>query len=300
LDYFRDGLAAQVTHFHPNGNIRATGFYLDRLRDSTWEIFNTEGILIERVNYFENMRHGLSEMFDRNGNLTRSAEYYRNQLNGRWWERTANGGEQWTTYRQNLSHGLYEAIYADGTISISGHNEMGLKEGNWYFYHESALLDRIMVFRNNILQRRLVAINVNGKDILINTDSVAFMHTNGTIVEIKMIDNIIYRPAQTFAQLTRSIGTDDFFLATERLLAPFIMVDSLVMVEDEELDFSARLRAATHFEIDEELTLAEQKRAQQRALLILRIPPPYDVYVDGDIIGLIQGLTSSQRITEER
>ena len=296
LDYFRDGFAAKVTHFHPNGNIRATGFYLDRIRDSAWQIYDTDGRLVERLNYLDGMRHGLAILYDKNGSPIDSMEWYRDLRNGRWWQKTANGGEQRTTYKLNLSHGIYEAFFADGNLSIQGYYEEGLKEGTWYFYHDNRLLDRVIQFKNNLILKKQVAINVNGNDILIDSDSVAFTHTNGRIVEIKMIDNTIYRPSQTFEQLVKSFDLDDFFLATPQFLAPFRLFDSLVMQDDEE-DQTIQTLHAINPDFAEGIEEAE-RRSKQKALLILKIPTPYEIYVDGEVIGLLQNIANSTPIIE--
>jgi len=293
LDYFREGHAAKVTHFHPNGRVRATGFFLERQRDSVWEIFDTVGRIIERINYRDGMRHGLSELFDRDGELIESTEWYRNLRNGRWWQRTERG-EQWTTYRNNLSHGLYEARFTNGNLFIQGHNEYGLREGTWFFYHQTGLLDRVMLFENHRLIRKQIAIHVRGEDILIDADSVGYMHTNGRIVEIKMLDGTLHRPAQTFEQLVRSFDTENFFLATPQFLAPFRLFDSLIMQANDDQNF-----AQTDFTSDPIFARRPTERTpqeEQRALLILRIPTPYDVYVDGDVIQLLRSVTDNSPV----
>lgn len=296
--YSRDGHVAEVMHFHPNGRIRATGFHLERLRDSTWEIFDTAGRLIERLNFLDGMRHGLSELFDRDGELVESTEWYRNLRNGRWWQRTERG-EQWTTYRMNLSHGVYEAFFANGKPFIRGYHEYGLREGTWLFYHETGLLDRVMEFENHRLIRKLIAIHVRGEDILIDADSVGYMHTNGRIVEIKMLDGTLYRPEQTFEQLVRSFDTENFFLATPQFLAPFRLFDSLIMQTDDCDEYPTQ----SDFTSDPILvrrTTEQVPVEEQRALLILAIPTPYDVFVDGDVIQLLQSATDNNPVVPAR
>jgi antitoxin component YwqK of YwqJK toxin-antitoxin module len=295
LEYFRDGYAAKVTHFHPNGTIRATGFFLDRIRDSTWQIYDTEGRLVERLIFLDGMRHGLAVLYDKSGSPIDSTEWYRDLRNGRWWQRTERG-EQWTMYRNNLSHGIYEASFRNGNPFIRGFYENGLKEKTWYFYHENGLLDRVMQFKNNRLLKKQIAINVAGQDILIDSDSVAYMHTNGRIVMIEMMDGTSYRPRQTFDQLVQSFELDDFFLATPQFLAPFRLFDSLIMQEDEGEE-NAQMFRASNSEMAEEFEQAE-RLSRQKALLVLKIPTPYEVYVDGNVIGLLQSSTNQQGIIE--
>ena len=288
LDYFRDGYAAQATHFHPNGNIRATGFYLDQERDSAWEIFDMQGRLLKRENYSQGMLHGLEELFDSQGDLVESTEWYRNLRNGRWWRKN-DRGTQWTTYQLNMAHGVFEAHYPDETLRIRGFYEEGQREGIWYFYHDNGLLDRLMHFERSFLVKRQVAINVSGEDILISSDSVAYIHTNGRITEIKMLDGTTHRPSQTFDQLVISFDTEEFFLATPRFFASLRMFDSMVMLPDAEEDHLDLL-------LDEE---EDRLKRRQRALLILKIPTPYEVIMDGEAIGKLQILTNFDPIIEE-
>jgi len=284
LDYFRDGYAAKVTHFRPNGTIRAVGFYLDQLRDSTWQLYDTVGRLIKRENYLKGMLHGLSEAFDEDGNCVESTEWYRNLRNGRWWQKTEKGTQS-TTYKLNLSHGVYEAYYANEKPYIKGQYEEGLHEGTWYFYHDDGLLDRVQEFKQGRLMKKRVAISVGGKDILLNADSLLYMHTNGRMVEIKMRDGTAYRPVQTFDKLVQSFDTDDFFLANPQFFVPRKMYDSMTILPDEE-DLS---------KLEDET----ERRSKQRALLKLKVPTPYDVFIDGEVIALLQSLTNSNPVIEE-
>jgi len=285
LDYFRDGYAAKVTHFHPNGKLRATGFYLEQLRDSVWQIYDTTERLIKREHYLNGMLHGLSEQFDKEGHCIETQEWYRDLRNGLWWQKTEQG-TQLTTYKLNLSHGVYEAHYANEKLSIKGQYEEGLREGTWYFYHDDGLLDRVIQFKHNQLVRKQVAINVKGNDILIDADSLAYMHTNGKIVELKMLNGTVYRPSQKFDKLVKSFDTDNFFLANPQFFTAFSLYDSMVIQPNDKDDFS---------EEDDEA----ERRKKQKALLKLKIPTPYDVFIDGEVIGLLQSATNTNPIEED-
>ncbi|MDR1951766.1 MAG: hypothetical protein LBP96_06025 [Bacteroidales bacterium] len=291
LDYFRDGYAAKVTHFHPsNGKIRATGFFLERERDSTWEMFDTEGRLMKRENYKDGMLHGLAETFDREGNCIDSTEWYRDLRNGYWWRKDEDG-TQWTTYKLNLSHGVYEAYYENENPRIKGVYEEGLKEKTWYLYHGDGLLDRVMQYKNNRLIRKQVAVTVGGKDILLDSDSVAYMHTNGRIAEVKMLDGTTHRPVQSFDNLVKSFDVDDFFLANPRFFVQYRMFDSFVLdAEDEK-----KLNAEPLLDEDDET----ERRKSIKGLMKLKIPAPYDIVVDGETILLFRNTVSAQPVPKQ-
>jgi antitoxin component YwqK of YwqJK toxin-antitoxin module len=286
-DFFRDGFATKTTHYYTNGKVKATGFYLDKLRDSAWQYYDTLGRMVKTEEYLNGMLHGLAETFDKNGNCIETQEWYRGLRNGYWWQ-WEETGTQSVTYKLNKSEGIYIASYTNGKPYIKGIYEAGLKEKSWFFYYDDGTLDRIMHFKNNQLIQKQVAIHVDGRDILLNTDSVAYLHTNGKIVEIKMLDGITYRPTQSFDKLVKAFDTDYFFLANPKFMAAYTQYDSLEMLPDEEPTQVSLL--------DEEAELA---RKSKRALLKLKIPTPYDVIVNGETIGLLQNITSSKPIDPE-
>jgi antitoxin component YwqK of YwqJK toxin-antitoxin module len=291
VDYFRDGYAAKATHFYPNGNLKAIGFYLDENRDSTWEFYNRDGRLLKRENYQYGRLHGLAETFDKDGNCVDSTEWFRSLRNGRWWHKTQDGGTQSTTYKLNHSHGVYERYFANGNLYIKGLYEEGSREGAWYYYHDNGLLDRVMQFKHGLLVKKQVAIKVAGKDILLDSDSVAYMYTNGRITEIKMLNGTTYRPVQTFDQLVKSFDTDEFFLADPRFFVPFRLFDSFVIEPEDERKLNAEPLA------DE--TAEAERRRSIKGLLRLKIPMPYDVVVDGEVILMLREVTSSKPVIEQ-
>jgi hypothetical protein len=139
--------------------------------------------------------------------------------------------------------------------------------------------------------KKQVAINVGGKDILLDSDSVGYMHTTGRIAEIKMLDGTTYRPIQTFDQLVKSFDTDNFFLANSRFFASIKMFDSFVIEPEDERILNVEPLA-------DEVAEAERRRSV-KGLLRLKIPMPYDVVVDGEVILLLRNITNSKPVIEQ-
>jgi hypothetical protein len=179
---------------------------------------------------------------------------------------------------------------------MRGQYEEGLHEGLWYFYHDDGTLDRLQEFSRGRLVKKRVAINVSGEDILLNTDSIAYMHTNGRIVEIKMIDGeTTYRPSQNFDRLLPSIGTDHFFLATPRFLASFAAYESMELLPLDE-DEIAEIRN----KMDDDHTGRWTDRPPQKAVLNLKIPTPYPVIIDDEVIGLLRSVTNPNTLPPQQ
>lgn len=287
-DFFRESFATQTTYFYPNGKIRAIGFYLDKLKDSTWKYYDTIGRILKTEHYLNGMLHGLTEVYDHEGNCIESQEWYRNQRNGIWWEKT-DKGTQSVNYKFNYSHGPYNAYYPNNKPAVKGFFEDGEKEKKWYFYHQDSLLDRILYFKDNKLIKKMVSIQVNGEDLLILTDSVAYIHTTGKITEVKMLDGKAYRPVQNFEQLVKSFELDDFFLATPRFLVSFTLYDSMEMLPPEDDEENIGIS---------EYSSGLENPSRQKAILKLKIKAPYELIIDADVIGLLQVITSPKPIEE--
>ncbi len=290
-DFFRDGFATKTTHYYPNGKVRATGFYLDKMRDSIWNYYDSIGHHLKMEHYLNGMLHGPSELYDYDGNCVEETQWYRNLRNGFWWEKSTSGTQS-NYYKFNLSDGFYATHYPDGTDYIKGVYKDGLKEDIWYFYHADGSLDRVLYFKHNKQIKKLVSIRVDGKDILLDTDSVAYVHTNRKITQVKMLDNTVYKPSQTFEMLVKSFGTDFFFLATPLFLAPYSLYSSMEMLPEDDAE-----------ELDSEEDLSQYRgefdvNRNRKAILKLKIPTPYEVVINAEVIGLLESITSTKPIED--
>lgn len=62
--YVQHGNRIQVTHFHANGNVKETGYFLNDVPDGRWESFNENGVKTAEINYRNGKRHGEFRTWD--------------------------------------------------------------------------------------------------------------------------------------------------------------------------------------------------------------------------------------------
>jgi antitoxin component YwqK of YwqJK toxin-antitoxin module len=62
--YEREGDHIRVTHFHENGQVRETGYFLGTTPDGKWETFDENGNKTAELNYRNGKRHGEFRVWD--------------------------------------------------------------------------------------------------------------------------------------------------------------------------------------------------------------------------------------------
>jgi len=62
--YVQEGKRFHVTHYHANGNVRETGYFLNSIPDGKWETFAETGEKTAEINYRNGKRHGEFRTWD--------------------------------------------------------------------------------------------------------------------------------------------------------------------------------------------------------------------------------------------
>ena len=60
----REGERIRVTHFHENGQVRETGYFLGTVPDGKWETYDETGNKTAELNYRNGNRHGEFRVWD--------------------------------------------------------------------------------------------------------------------------------------------------------------------------------------------------------------------------------------------
>ncbi|GHS85334.1 hypothetical protein FACS1894201_04920 [Bacteroidia bacterium] len=296
-EFFRDGYASKTTYYTSQGQIVATGYYLDKKKDSVWLLYGPDGKILKEESYKNGMLEGLVKTFDADSNIIETQVWYRDLRNGLWWEKTPKG-IQTCNYVLNRSHGEYKAYYPDKTLRIKGLFDQGLKEQDWKFYYEEGDLEKILYYKKNELIKKEIAIKIDTQTILLSTDTVAYLHTNGKFTWLHCVGGKDYKTPQSFERLAKAFDTDMFFLATPKFMAAYNQYQSLeLLTEDEEDSTSVAPLATTtdDLSIDDD----EAPKTQQQAILYLKIPTPYEIIIDTDVIEMLQSMRSTKNVEEE-
>ncbi len=141
-DMFFDqtGKRAAAILYDENGHRVAMGYYFDKKRDSLWQFFINDTIVISEINYNKGVKNGPERVY--------SLYNYPSVLMERFWKNGKldslyticypNGQPKfWANYKNGVRDGDYVAFNNQGRAVAQGQYVNGLREGEWKFWNDS-------------------------------------------------------------------------------------------------------------------------------------------------------------------
>lgn len=169
--YFKDGHPAGIfKRFYPNGQLQvdmnyeitghraaaifydqdghriAMGYYYDRKRDSLWQFFVDDSIVIREIYYKKGLKNGPERIY--------SYYYYPNLLRERYWKNDTLDSvavdyyfdgtpKSFYYYKHGILDGPYTLLDYTGKVKIKGQYVNGYMEGKWLFYNPNGTVDTV-------------------------------------------------------------------------------------------------------------------------------------------------------------
>lgn len=169
--YFKDGHpAGTFKRFYPNGQLQvdmkyeitghraaaifydqdghriAMGYYYDRKRDSLWQFFVDDSIVIREVYYKHGLKNGPDRIY--------SYYYYPNVLRERYWKNDTLDSvavdyyydgtpKSFSYYKHGVLDGPYSLLDYTGKVKVKGQYVNGYMEGKWLFYNPDGTVDTV-------------------------------------------------------------------------------------------------------------------------------------------------------------
>ncbi len=137
--YFDDNSErASAILYNENEQKVAIGYYVDKQKDSTWQYFKRDSILLKEENYKNGVLNGREITLSLNNYpLALEIKYWKNGKQDSIWTRNyySNGETQFYCYMRNgKREGTYTHYFQDKSIEMQGMYKKGLREGSWKFY----------------------------------------------------------------------------------------------------------------------------------------------------------------------
>lgn len=224
--YFRGGYASSNRYYYPDGALMAEGYYLDKRKDSVWKLYASSGRLIREERFEKGLLHGRRLLYDVDGKLSEDQHWFRGLRNGRWFIHDEKG-YQISTYKLNVTHGRYVALYPDSTRFIEGSYDEGLKEGVWHFYLPSGTLYKDDTYKRNVLVNRTLYLKIDGVLRAVSADTVplVMLHPQGGRAEILTSSGKRLVCDEKFETVCGIFDLDFYFMANKNTLVSFAAVD---------------------------------------------------------------------------
>lgn len=140
--------------YHKNGNIKAKGLYQIQLKDSVWQYFNEDEVLISSESYHLDTLDGPQKTFYPTGQLAEEMNYKRGVKHGPWLK-FFTGGEPWVEagYENGDLHGTFVMYRDRNKRDIQGKYHLGIRTGTWMFFNDNGSVREQQVYRHGKLDR---------------------------------------------------------------------------------------------------------------------------------------------------
>jgi len=149
LTYSKDGKSSECKMYYVKGQLRATGYYYEKKKDSTWLYYSEiKQIVIAEENYRKGVKHGAWRIYFSDGSLA-SEVFWKNGIkDGKWTEYFRNGKKRLeTTYKNDLLDGDYVLYSINNTPLKKGVYINGKQDGIWVTFDDLGHKTKINYFK---------------------------------------------------------------------------------------------------------------------------------------------------------
>ncbi len=152
--FHNGGEVAYTKMYHPNGNLMATGKYLDQKKDSTWWYFNDKKEVLSKDQYLNGDLHGTCVVYypaDPQKKEIKKYEVtrYKNGVKEGSWKQYYTSGKLKAegNYKDGYFDGRIKWYFSSGRVEIEGFYKHTVKNGFWKFYENDGTLKKKIYYK---------------------------------------------------------------------------------------------------------------------------------------------------------
>jgi antitoxin component YwqK of YwqJK toxin-antitoxin module len=131
------GIRAEAKLYYENGNVAATGVYVNEEKDSVWQYFSYYGNHLAGIETYDNgVKEGVSAVYYENGKPAETFWYERDMKNGPWRQFYDNGAlKVEAEFVDDQRHGKFNYYTPGGRIEMEGQYFRDQMHGEWIYYN---------------------------------------------------------------------------------------------------------------------------------------------------------------------
>lgn len=150
--FYKENNPRVFTKLHyPNKQIQAEGYFVNKLKDSTWNFYSEAGLLVGTITFVMDKKHGTENRYYDNGVVFEKLEWDYGLQNGTSIRYYDNGNVMIrSNYVDGLLHGSYSSFSINSKPLYYGHYVNNRREGKWYIYDESGKVKTEINYTNGI------------------------------------------------------------------------------------------------------------------------------------------------------
>lgn len=129
------GRVAYARNYYANGNLMATGKYINQLKDSTWLYYSEEeGTLASEEFYVNGRMDGVWKIYYPDGKVAEETSYSNDLKEGPWMQYFTDGSvKQKASHSADKLEGAFIVYHLNGKVEVSGTYLNDDKHGTWVY-----------------------------------------------------------------------------------------------------------------------------------------------------------------------
>lgn len=153
--YFYSPEQSSAILYDENGDKAAMGYYLNHAKDSLWQYYNNDSIVVAEENYRNGKKHGSQYLFFPFGQAFEIINWENGVKHGLWQRYYTNGQKQFeATYVNGELNGTYTKYSIDGKPLFTGNYTADLKTGKWKLFDEKTGKYNTLEYINGVLSNQ--------------------------------------------------------------------------------------------------------------------------------------------------
>lgn len=131
--FSENGIVTRTKTYHKNGNLMATGKYINHEKDSVWWYFNDRKEVLSRENYIKGKLDGEVVIYYPTDPSKDKLKIY-----------------EITTYKDGVKNGEWKQYFSNGKLKAKGVNKDGYYDGKVYWYFQSGKLEIEAFYKHTV------------------------------------------------------------------------------------------------------------------------------------------------------
>jgi antitoxin component YwqK of YwqJK toxin-antitoxin module len=146
---------ASVKMWDDSGELGATGYYDNKMKDGVWRYFGQKEVLLYHEEYKNGKRHGMCIKYYPTGQVAEEKEWKEGILHGKWVQYYPDGKIRLKSEHVNDERvGTFYVYQANGNPLVIGAYKKDRKEGLWKLYNPKGTVEKEMVFIGGELENQ--------------------------------------------------------------------------------------------------------------------------------------------------
>jgi len=144
-EFFHKGEAAATHIFYKKGQLKASGLYVNELKDSIWNYLSKDSVLMMSEQYQKGKLNGVTKTYYYSGDLYEIKNWSEGIEDGVWVQYFIDGKIQMESmYNNGIREGKQIYYYPNGEVYCKGLYIDDKKSGVWEYFKEEGVRDTLI------------------------------------------------------------------------------------------------------------------------------------------------------------